>query len=145
MVLDVEHVPLHVCLNVLGPVCVLQSVVRVLVVRAGWSNVCDHHGAAVAAERVFEEASELGVTERNVITLPLGIVFVQHVDAIAESQERLVDVGALNHAHATVAGFGGALRAGQVDERELANFDLGFDASVPVLVLANNLEDGMRS
>lgn len=87
MILHIENIPLHVRLNVLGPVRVLQSVVRVVVVRARRRNVRDHDGPAIAAQRVLQEPRQLRVTERDVIGLPLRVVLVQHVDAVSEGEE----------------------------------------------------------
>ena len=61
-------------------------------------NVDEHQSLAVAPEAVLKEVGELGVPVRDV----LGAVG-QSVDAVAQSEERLVDVRSLPESCALVA------------------------------------------
>ena len=45
----------HLCLDVLGPVGVHERVARLLELVAGWADVRDHDGAAVPAQRFFQQ------------------------------------------------------------------------------------------
>ena len=145
VVFDAEDVSLNIGLNILRSVRILQRIVRVVVIGAGGCDVRDHDRAAVAAEGVFEEAGEFGIAERYVIGLTFGVVLVEHVDAVAEGEERLVDVSAFDHPHAAIAGLGCSLGASEIDERKFADFYFGFDAGVALLVLADYLEDRVGS
>jgi len=88
----------YVCLFISGlaqneniPVGVFEGVVGVLKVHRGRGHVGDHDCAAVATERVLEESCELGVAIGNMSALPSRIT--ERVDAIAQGEQRLVDVG----------------------------------------------------
>ena len=73
LILHVMHVPLNICLNVLGPVGVLERVVSLLETLAATRDVGNHDCPAVAAQTVFEEASQLGVSVGYVVLLSFGL------------------------------------------------------------------------
>eukprot|EP00053_Salpingoeca_punica_P017063 m.163165 g.163165 ORF g.163165 m.163165 type:complete len:493 (-) comp17107_c0_seq1:1427-2905(-) len=86
----------------------------------------DHQCLGSAAKRVLQEVGELGVTVRHVLGLGR-----QGVDDCAEGRERRVDGGGLLEADIVVDGatLGDTLRAGKIDEVELA---AGLDARAEV-------------
>ena len=53
VVLYIQHVPLDAGLNILSPIGILKSVVRILVVARRWSNIGDHNCPAVTTKTVF--------------------------------------------------------------------------------------------
>ena len=84
--------------DVLGAVGVDEGVPRLVPVPVHGGDVGDHDGVAVAGERVLEQPGELGVSPVDELGLALG----ERVDAVAQGEERAVDVRALLQALALV-------------------------------------------
>lgn len=98
---------------------ILKRVQRFLVAVGTLLDAADHNGLSVSSQRILEQASELGVAIRDKL-FHLGVAG-QHVDAIAESEEALVDVAALDLSDAFGALSNTAsLTACEVHEREFA-------------------------
>lgn len=75
------------------------------------------HDAKQIRRRTFEKAGELGVAIRNVTG---GLCPVSKgIDAVAEREQRLVDVGTFDKALARVLGGGGTLRTGKINHAQL--------------------------
>lgn len=83
MVFHVQDVSLYVGFDILGPVCILESIVRVFIVTTCRSYVCYHDCPAIPSQAIFQESGKFGISKRNVIRLSLGIVLMQHIDAIS--------------------------------------------------------------
>ena len=66
------------CSDVLGTVGVGEGVTRLLKVEARWTDVRNHHGLAVAAERIFEQPRQLAVAIIYILTARL-VTYTQHV------------------------------------------------------------------
>ena len=98
---------------------------RILVRSGGGRDGRNHHRAAVAAERVLEQPRELRVAVRHVAA---ALAARERVDAVAEREQGAIDVGTLFELRAAVERNGGALGAGEVDERELPERELIFHA-----------------
>ena len=145
LVFDVVHIALHVGLNVLGSVGILERVVSLLETLASTCDVGDHHCPAVATQTVFEQTSQLRISVRNVVLLSFRAVLVERVDAVSEGEERPIDVCTLDHTHATIICLLGSFRAGQVDQRQLSDVNFCTDACTLLCVLADDLEDGVRA
>mmetsp|Transcript_9043 Transcript_9043/g.31488 ORF Transcript_9043/g.31488 Transcript_9043/m.31488 type:complete len:910 (-) Transcript_9043:118-2847(-) len=106
-------------LDVLGPVRVLERVHRLLQVPLRGAGGRDHGRAAVPAQAVLQQPGELRVAEGDV-RAPVRLV-PEGVDAVAQGEQRAVDVGALDHPLAHVLRLRRALGPGEVDEAQLAH------------------------
>ena len=69
---------------------------------------------------------------------------MQHVDAVAEGEQRPIDVRTFYHAQSTVSSFGGSLTAGQAYQRQLSDLDFRLYSRIFVLVLAYDLQNSVR-
>mmetsp|Transcript_77063 Transcript_77063/g.226012 ORF Transcript_77063/g.226012 Transcript_77063/m.226012 type:complete len:404 (-) Transcript_77063:255-1466(-) len=130
-----HHVPHSLCLDILGPVCVLQRVVSVLVVQMQRAHICNHHRAAVSAQGVLQEPCHLRVPVRHE-----GHGGAQSGDAVPQSEQRPVDVCALDHPQALVVRMRGPLRTRKVNHGELAEIDLRNDTCSAVSLFHHHLE-----
>ena len=72
-------------------------------------------------------------------TVTADLAVGQRVDAVAQRQQRAVDVGALPEALASILRDGGALGAGQVDQRHLGDAHVGRDARRAVTLTHEHL------
>ena len=88
----------------------------------------------------LEQACELGVAVRDVLRLAVD----ERRDDVAERREAQVDLGRLLEPVAGRARLGLALRAGEVDEVELADADV-LAAVVRLAALDDDGEDGVRA
>lgn len=64
---------------------------------------------------MFQETGELGVPEGH---MAFCLRIAERFDAVAERQQRFVDVGALVKSSAFVVGVGCAFRASQINDAE---------------------------
>ena len=102
-------------LDRLGALTEVERRLGLGLVEARWRAADDDGGARIAAERLLQDARELGVAIGHV-----GLGIGQRGDHVAQSRERLVDVLGLLEYAALGARLAHLLRAGQVDQVELA-------------------------
>lgn len=141
MLVNHLFVRLYPHLDVLGSVCVFESVGGLFILRAGRRYGDYHDCFAVATERILEHPGELGVSERDEEAF-LGLVS-QSVDAVGQSEERSVDFGSFPQPDSLVLSHGASFRTCQVDEGELAAEDLFFCVFNLVFRLQLNLKNGV--
>jgi len=99
-----------------------------------------HDGFGAAAEGVLEYAGEFGVSEGDE---GRPAVFGEDVDALAEGEQTLVDVDALDEALGLV--LAGLLVAREVDHEQLGLLQEGLAARLPRVLLVVELQDGVRA
>ena len=115
---------MHICLDVLGSIGVLEGVVRLVETIVTSCNIRDHDGSAITAQTVFEESGQFRISVRDVIILVFHVVLVESVDAVTERQQRSIDISTFNHPLTTIIRFRCPFGTGQIDQRKLAHIDL---------------------
>ena len=95
---------------------VFESILGFLDGVEGGRDTGDHDCFGVAAEGIFEEAGEFGVSVGDKRAFFVGVG--EEVDAVSETEETFVDIGALLLAESLVFGGGCTFGAGQVDHDE---------------------------
>ena len=70
--------------------------------------------------------SELNTVDKPTIntTVPTDLAFSESVDAVPESEQGAIDVGALTESRTAICRNRGSLRAGEVDKRELSHTEI---------------------
>ena len=96
---DGHDVARHLRLEVLGAVGVLERVDGLLELAVRGRDARNHDRATVAAERVLEQPRHLRVAVRHV---PDALLVGERCDAVAQREQRAVDVGSLLEAGALV-------------------------------------------
>ena len=113
-----QQVARHLGLNILRLVCVLERIVRLVVVCARRTHACNHDRLAVAAQRKLEQARQLAVAV-GYMPAPAAAL-AQRTDAAAQRKQRAIDIRTLFHAQALVVRRRSALRSGKVDNVQRA-------------------------
>lgn len=93
MSIDRNNVPDGLRLDLLGPIGVLEGVVRLVVVSTRRRDANDHDGLAVSTERLLEESSKFRISIGDMPTLPR---IAEGVDAVSEGEQGPVDVGSFD-------------------------------------------------
>lgn len=101
--LDSIHVPRDLGDDILGSVGIFEGVSRVLDVNRAGRHTDNHHCPAIAAQTELEQSREFTIPVRDV-RLPCAMRCgdTKRIDAVSESQKRLVNVGAFLHSVAHV-------------------------------------------
>lgn len=145
MVLDTQDILLRTSFNVFGSIGVLERIVRIFKVLDAGPYIGNHDCLAVAAKTIFEQPRQLGVPIRHIVGLPTRVVFMQSINAVTQGQQRLIDICAFYHPHASVVRPRGSLAPRQVDQTQLADVELALETRVLVRELASDLHDGVRA
>lgn len=109
------------------------------------SNTSNHNSLAVSAQWIFEESSQFAISIRNIVLLLFRMVLMQSIYTVAQSQQWLIDVGALYHSHTSVLGAWGPFTPRQIDQAQLANVQLALNSRMPFSELGRYLHDGVRA
>mmetsp|Transcript_49217 Transcript_49217/g.111493 ORF Transcript_49217/g.111493 Transcript_49217/m.111493 type:complete len:244 (-) Transcript_49217:168-899(-) len=133
-------VDLRLVLDALGAVCVAQRRERLVVVVVCRAEVRHHHRLGVAAQRVLQQARELGVAVGDV----RGLAVHERGDHVPQSGEREVNLGRLLEPLARRPGLALPLGACQVDHVELADADVALAVRPQGALLHRDHEDGVR-
>ena len=115
---------MHIRLDILGSIGVLEGVVRLVETIVTSCNIRDHDGSAITAQTVFEKSCQFRISVRDVIILVFRVILVESVDAVTERQQRSIDISAFDHPLATIIRFRCPFGTGQINERKLAHIDL---------------------
>lgn len=78
-------------LHLLDPICVSQSVKRMLAAGRAWRHISNHYGLAIPHERILEHLCQLATAERSVI-----FALVESADAFLERKKRLVNLSTVD-------------------------------------------------
>ena len=139
---DGHDVARHLRLEVLGAVGVLERVDGLLELAVRGRDARNHDRATVAAERVLEQPRHLRVAVRHV---PDALLVGERCDAVAQREQRAVDVGSLLEAGALVVGLARPLRASQVHHRELADAHVAGHVRRALRLLDGHLQHRVRA
>lgn len=112
---DHFFVGLNAHFDVFGPVRILQSVDRLLILGRRWGACCNHDCFAIATKRVLEHPSQLTVSEWNEETF-FGLV-TQGIDTVGEGQERCIDLGSFSQPNSSIFSDVASLWTREVDQR----------------------------
>lgn len=88
----------YLVFDFLPPLSIPEGVARLLKHCGGWTDMCYHHGDAVAPQSVLEQPGEFGVT----VVDKVCVVRHESIHTVSQREERPVDVTALDHALATI-------------------------------------------
>jgi hypothetical protein len=74
--IDIQDIPLHDGLNLLGSICVFKCVASVFERRPCWADISDHHCSTIAAKTVFEQSGKFAVSVRYMLLRVPGLLIV---------------------------------------------------------------------
>ena len=64
--IHVDDVARDVAANILGPIGVIQGIVRIVRVEPGWRHGGDHHRPTIPAQTVLQQSSQVGIAKVDV-------------------------------------------------------------------------------